>query len=173
MGMALLIKDRYYVICFHPNVHTHTHTTPSRKIFADFHYAINSKQSRNVIFLKTKHYGKSYSCQQLRRFSQLFHNPTIYSIGMLLNTVPCTYQVFEAFNMAALWKLPCLFVCENNHYGMGTSNSRAAANPLLYTRSDCIPGVHVSQSDPCQSTKSQPNHVATSIAIAILCFQYR
>ena len=40
--------------------------------------------------------------------------------------IPCG-QAHEALNLAALWKLPVIFICENNRYGMGTPAERAIA----------------------------------------------
>ena len=45
-------------------------------------------------------------------------------------------QVFEAFNMASLWKLPILYIIENNMYGMGTSVNKASAGTDLYKRGE-------------------------------------
>ena len=45
-------------------------------------------------------------------------------------------QVYESFNMAALWDLPCLFVIENNQYGMGTRIDNATAAPNIHKRAD-------------------------------------
>jgi len=74
------------------------------------------------------------------------------------NTVSLTYfgdgaanqgQVYESFNMAKLWKLPVVYIIENNRYGMGTSLERASAQTNLSKRgaSFDIPGEQVDGMD--------------------------
>jgi pyruvate dehydrogenase E1 component alpha subunit len=58
-------------------------------------------------------------------------------------------QVYEAFNIAALWSLPIIYVIENNEYSMGTSLARSTAMTDLYRKGESfgIPGVQVDGMD--------------------------
>ena len=58
-------------------------------------------------------------------------------------------QVYESFNMASLWKLPVVYIIENNRYAMGTSVSRSSAETDFSHRglSFKIPGVQVDGMD--------------------------
>ncbi|MFK7938039.1 MAG: pyruvate dehydrogenase (acetyl-transferring) E1 component subunit alpha [Roseovarius sp.] len=58
-------------------------------------------------------------------------------------------QVYETFNMAALWELPVVFVIENNNYAMGTSQQRSTSSPDIFHRGAAfgIPGEMVDGMD--------------------------
>lgn len=86
-------------------------------------------------------------------------------------------QLHEAANMAKLWNLPALFICENNKYGMGTSVVRSSMNTEFYTRGDVIPGIRFEGNNVFEireafkwakdwSIKNGP------LFIEILCYRY-
>lgn len=58
-------------------------------------------------------------------------------------------QVYETFNMASLWKLPVVFVIEDNQYAMGTSSKRSSAETRFHRRGTAfrIPGMDVNGMD--------------------------
>ncbi len=58
-------------------------------------------------------------------------------------------QVYETFNMASLWKLPIIFVVEDNQYAMGTATKRSSAETHFHRRGTAfrIPGMDVNGMD--------------------------
>ena len=58
--------------------------------------------------------------------------------------------------MASLWKLPVVFIIENNQYAMGTSIDRASSTPKLFTRGEAfnIPGMLVDGMDVLEVSKA-------------------
>jgi pyruvate dehydrogenase E1 component alpha subunit len=90
-------------------------------------------------------------------------------------------QVYEAMNIAALWKLPVIYVIENNKYAMGTSLERASAGTELYRRGQAygIPGVQVDGMDVVAIHAAGEKAVAHSKAgkgpyiLEMLTYRYR
>ena len=73
-------------------------------------------------------------------FAQKYKGEKHFTVAMYGDGASNQGQFFEAANMAGLWSLPMIYMCENNTYGMGTSQERAAHNTNFYERGDKIPG---------------------------------
>ncbi len=82
-------------------------------------------------------------------FSNLYRGNDFVSVTYMGEGASNQGQVFESFNLAALMKLPCVYVIENNRYGMGTSVERASASRDLSQNGAPwgIPGVQVDGMD--------------------------
>ncbi|WUR05025.1 pyruvate dehydrogenase E1 component subunit alpha (ODPA) [Vairimorpha necatrix] len=59
-------------------------------------------------------------------------------------------QVWESFNMASLWKLPVVYICENNKYGMWTPENVVTSYTEYYKRGYDIPGIRIRDTDICK-----------------------
>ncbi|XP_063102811.1 pyruvate dehydrogenase E1 component subunit alpha, testis-specific form, mitochondrial [Cavia porcellus] len=114
--------------------------------------------------------GVALACQYLGTGSVCL---TIYGDGAANQG-----QVAEAFNMAALWKLPCVFICENNRYGMGTSAERSSAATEYYKRAYFLPGLRVDGMDVLcvrEATRFAADHCRSGkgpLVMELLTYRY-
>lgn len=114
-------------------------------------------------------------------FAQKYKNEKKVTLGFFGDGAAQQGAVHEAMNLAGLWRLPVVFVLENNKYGMGTSVERSSATGELYKRAASynFPGVVCDGMDVLEVRKIFGQAVArarnenTPTLIEVLTYRYR
>ena len=114
-------------------------------------------------------------------FASKYRNTDNVSLTYLGDGAVNQGQVHEAFNMAGLWKLPVIYVIENNRYGMGTSVDRASAAKQLFRLGEPydIPGEQVDGMDILSVKEAGERSVAHCregrgpVVLEMLTYRYR
>jgi pyruvate dehydrogenase E1 component alpha subunit len=71
-------------------------------------------------------------------FAEQYHGSDRATICMFGDGAARQGMLHETFNMAVLWQLPVVFICENNHYAMGTSLERTSKALDIYPLADAF-----------------------------------
>jgi len=161
VGMQMALKDGDEVITSYRD-HGHMLATgmAARGVMAELTgratgYS-HGKGGSMHMFSKEKHFfgghgivGAQVSLGTGLAFSNWYRGNDLVSITYFGEGASNQGQVFESFNLAALFKLPVVYVIENNKYGMGTSVERASASHNLSQNAAAwgVPGMQVDGMD--------------------------
>src|SRR6186713_3680854 len=161
VGMQMALKDGDQVITGYRD-HGHMLATgmESRGVMAELtgrHGGYSKGKGGSMhMFSKEKNFfgghgivGAQVSLGTGLAFANRYRGNDFVSIAYFGDGASNQGQVYESFNMAELWKLPIIYIVENNRYAMGTSTARATAQSNYSLRGSGfgIPGVQVDGMD--------------------------
>ena len=114
-------------------------------------------------------------------FAQKYKNEKKVTLGFYGDGAAQQGAVHEAMNLAGLWRLPVIFVLENNKYGMGTAVSRSSATKELFKRAESynFPGIECDGMDVLEVRKVFSQAIArarfenTPSLIEVKTYRYR
>ena len=127
----------------------------------------NGKGGSMHMFSKEKHFygghgivGAQVSLGPVFAFANRYRGNNNVALAYFGDGAANQGQVYESFNMAELWKLPVVYIIENNRYAMGTSVRALGADRFLQARrSFNIPGMQVDGMD-VRAVKAAGDHAA-------------